>query len=146
LIIDLDNVGMLKQGQGNRQMMVPGRMDYIPAPNIVPGMMVPPNMNRGFNMQQQPHFKKNINYNAQFIPKQPQQKQKFEKYEKEVKDDPNQVDEAAGQIYEIIDQKYPEYAGKITGMIVEMGLQEMQKLLSRTDQLDNVIDEAYKVK
>jgi hypothetical protein len=31
-------------------------------------------------------------------------------------------------------------------MIVEMGLQEMKKLISRSDQLNTVVDEAYKVR
>ena len=64
-------------------------------------------------------------------------------------------DDLATDIYEIIESKYPEYyylklnkirsAGKITGMIIDLGGTEMQRLLNNRSELNNVIDEAYEV-
>jgi hypothetical protein len=36
-------------------------------------------------------------------------------------------------------------AGKITGMIVDFGLEEMRVLLSQREKLNQVIDEAYEL-
>jgi len=37
-------------------------------------------------------------------------------------------------------------AGKITGMIVDLGIQEMVKLINNRDELQVIIEEAHQVK
>ena len=51
--------------------------------------------------------------------------------------------EIADSIYEIVYSKYPDEAGKITGMIKETGLENMNMLLSKKEELYDVIDQAY---
>ena len=51
--------------------------------------------------------------------------------------------EIADSIYEIVYNKYPDEAGKITGMIKETGLENMNMLLSKKEELDDVIEQAY---
>ena len=46
-------------------------------------------------------------------------------------------------IYQIVYEKYPYQAGKITGMIKELGLNKMNLLLSKPDDLNKIIDKAY---
>ena len=53
--------------------------------------------------------------------------------------------EIADSIYEIVYSKYPEEAGKITGMIKETGLENMNMLLSKKEELYNVIEQAYEM-
>jgi hypothetical protein len=66
------------------------RMDFVPAPNVIPGqMMQPKGMVMPFNAPRM-QFNPNIKVN---VPK---------------KDDPAEVDEAASLIYEFVDNKYPE--------------------------------------
>ena len=53
--------------------------------------------------------------------------------------------EIADAIYEIVYSKYPDEAGKITGMIKETGLENMNMLLSKKEELYNVIEQAYEM-
>ena len=53
--------------------------------------------------------------------------------------------EIADSIYEIVYSKYPDEAGKITGMIKETGLENMNMLLSKKEELYNVIEQAYEM-
>jgi hypothetical protein len=68
------------------------RMDFVPAPGLIPNQMMQPKMQQGMQMpyRNMPFNNQNMKMNA---PK---------------KDDPAEIDEAAGLIYEFVDKKYPE--------------------------------------
>ena len=51
--------------------------------------------------------------------------------------------EIADTIYEIVSAKYPQEAAKITGMIFEKGIETMNMLLSKKEDLDEIVDRAY---
>ena len=53
--------------------------------------------------------------------------------------------EIADSIYEIVYAKYPNEASKITGMINEKGIEKMNMLLSKKEDLDDIIDKAYEM-
>ena len=53
--------------------------------------------------------------------------------------------EIADTIYEIVSAKYPVEASKITGMINEKGIEKMNMLLSKKEDLDEIIDKAYEM-
>jgi hypothetical protein len=55
------------------------------------------------------------------------------------------ANELADSIYEIVEQKYPNDASKITGMIREMGIEKMNNLMSKIDDLNSLIDQAYEM-
>ena len=55
------------------------------------------------------------------------------------------VNEIADSIYEIVYSKYPNEASKITGMIKEKGYEKMNMLLSKQEDLNEIIDKAYKM-
>ena len=55
------------------------------------------------------------------------------------------VNEIADAIYEIVYAKYPKEASKITGMIREKGYQKMNLLLSKQEDLNEIIEKAYKM-
>ena len=53
--------------------------------------------------------------------------------------------EISDSIYQIVQEKYPNEAGKITGMIKELGFKKMNLLLSKPDDLNEIIEKAYKM-
>jgi hypothetical protein len=53
--------------------------------------------------------------------------------------------EIADSIYEIVYAKYPHEASKITGMINEKGIEKMNMLLSKKEDLDEIIEKAYEM-
>ena len=53
--------------------------------------------------------------------------------------------EIADTIYEIVSAKYPVEASKITGMIREMEIKKMNNLMSKIDDLNSLIDQAYEM-
>ena len=53
--------------------------------------------------------------------------------------------EISDSIYQIVQEKYPNEAGKITGMIKELGFKKMNLLLSKPDDLNELIERAYKM-
>ena len=53
--------------------------------------------------------------------------------------------EISDSIYQIVQEKYPNEAGKITGMIKELGFKKMNLLLSKPDDLNEIIERAYKM-
>ena len=55
------------------------------------------------------------------------------------------VNEIADSIYEIVFAKYPNEASKITGMIKEKGYEKMNMLLSKKEDLNEIIDKAYEM-
>ena len=55
------------------------------------------------------------------------------------------VNEIADSIYEIVYAKYPNEASKITGMIREKGYVKMNMLLSKKEDLYEIIDKAYEM-
>ena len=55
------------------------------------------------------------------------------------------INEIADSIYEIVLSKYPDYASKITGMIREKGYEKMNMLLSKREDLNEIIDKAYEM-
>ena len=55
------------------------------------------------------------------------------------------INEIADSIYEIVFSKYPDYASKITGMIREKGYEKMNMLLSKREDLNEIIDKAYEM-
>ena len=61
------------------------------------------------------------------------------------KDDTNEeiIVELSDSIYQIVSEIHPEEAGKITGMIKELGLNKMNLLLSKPDDLYQIIEKAY---
>ena len=64
----------------------------------------------------------------------------------EMNNENNEIsDELADQIYEIVEKKYPEEAGKITGMIKDMGIETMNRLVSKKEDLNEMIEKAYKM-
>lgn len=61
------------------------------------------------------------------------------------KDDINEENliEISDSIYQIVYDIHPKEAGKITGMIKELGLNKMNLLLSKPDDLNQIIEKAY---
>ena len=55
------------------------------------------------------------------------------------------INEIADSIYEIVYGKYPNDASKITGMIKEMGIEKMNMLLSKQEDLYEIIDRAHEL-
>ena len=55
------------------------------------------------------------------------------------------INEIADSIYEIVYSKYPDEASKITGMIREKGYEKMNMLLSKREDLNELIDKAYEM-
>ena len=55
------------------------------------------------------------------------------------------TNEIADSIYEIVYGKYPNDASKITGMIKEMGIEKMNMLLSKQEDLNDIIDRAHEL-
>ena len=55
------------------------------------------------------------------------------------------INEIADSIYEIVCAKYPNEASKITGMIKEKGYEKMNMLLSKQEDLNEIIDKAYEM-
>ena len=55
------------------------------------------------------------------------------------------INEIADSIYEIVFAKYPNEASKITGMIKEKGYEKMNMLLSKQEDLNEIIDKAYEM-
>ena len=55
------------------------------------------------------------------------------------------VNEIADSIYEIVLIKYPEEASKITGMIKEKGYEKMNMLLSKQEDLNELIEKAHEM-
>ena len=53
--------------------------------------------------------------------------------------------EIADSIYEIVYAKYPHEASKITGMINEKGIEKMNMLLSKKEDLEEIIEKAYEM-
>ena len=53
--------------------------------------------------------------------------------------------EIADSIYEIVFNYHPDEAAKITGMIKEMGIEKMNMLLSKKDDLLELIEKAYEM-
>ena len=53
--------------------------------------------------------------------------------------------EIADSIYEIVYNYHPDEAAKITGMIKEMGIEKMNMLLSKKDDLLELIEKAYEM-
>ena len=53
--------------------------------------------------------------------------------------------EIADSIYEIVYAKYPYEASKITGMINEKGIEKMNMLLSKKEDLEEIIEKAYEM-
>ena len=51
--------------------------------------------------------------------------------------------ELSDSIYHIVSEIHPKEAGKITGMIKELGLNKMNLLLSKPDDLHQIIEKAY---
>ena len=62
--------------------------------------------------------------------------QKFFNYEENIV-------EISDSIYQIVHEKYPKEAGKITGMIKDLGLSKMNLLLSKPDDLNEIIEKAH---
>ena len=51
--------------------------------------------------------------------------------------------EISDYIYQIVYEKHPKEAGKITGMIKDLGLKKMNLLLSNPNDLNEIIEKAY---
>lgn len=54
-------------------------------------------------------------------------------------------DDLSNEIYDIVSVKFPENASKITGMIVDLGEEEMRRLLLNKQELYNLMLEAHEV-
>lgn len=55
------------------------------------------------------------------------------------------TDDLSNEIYDIVSGKFPENASKITGMIVDLGDEEMRRLLLSRQELYNLMLEAHEV-
>ena len=60
-----------------------------------------------------------------------------------IDDNEELANEIADTIYGVVAEKHPKEASKITGMIKEMGAQKMNMLLSKKEDLLQLIDKAY---
>ena len=49
------------------------------------------------------------------------------------------------ELYPLIDKLYPDYAGKVTGMLLEMDYPELLLMLEHPDELKSKVDEAVQV-
>lgn len=54
-------------------------------------------------------------------------------------------EEICNEIYEYVYSKYPNEAGKITGMIIDLGYEEIKRLNNKKEQLDSIIEEAMNI-
>ena len=63
----------------------------------------------------------------------------------EVEKDEEILLDISDTIYQIAYEKYPSEASKITGMIKEFGIYKMNLLLSKPEDLNNIIEKAYKM-
>ena len=82
------------------------------------------------------------NMNQQYHSNEPEQQVFNNLYEEE---DEDMLNEIAETIFEIVSERYPDEAPKITGMIKEKGLQTMKMLLSKKDDLYKMIEQAYEM-
>jgi hypothetical protein len=99
------------------------------------------------NQMSKPKFNHNINYGNPFGQNSVNPQQEFySQQKKNVVDDPLDIEEIACMIYEQVEARFPEEAGKITGMIVDVGLDEMKHLIKHREKLEKVIMDAYEVK
>ena len=51
----------------------------------------------------------------------------------------------AKTIYASVAAKHPDIAGKVTGMIIDLGYEEIKRLSSRKDQLEQIMEEAVTI-
>lgn len=58
---------------------------------------------------------------------------------------PNEKDLLGERLYPLVEKKNPEYASKITGMLLEMEVEQIQNIIRDQNQLDKWIAEALKV-
>ena len=54
-------------------------------------------------------------------------------------------EEICNEIYEYVAAKHPDIAGKVTGMIIDLGYEEIKRLSSRKDQLEQIMEEAVTI-
>ena len=125
--------GRQPQGQPSRPNATP-RMKYTPTAG-----QSRPNMHQMPIMMQQP----------QMIPGGPQQKDMSAKSINIThlsSADPKQQKQILGEtLFPIIYRKYPQQAGKITGMLLELEISELLFLLESVEQLNAKMEEAYEV-
>ena len=59
---------------------------------------------------------------------------------------PNDKDQLGEYLYPLVEMKNPENAAKVTGMLLEMEIDQIQNIIRNPAQLDKWISEAMKVK
>ena len=108
-----------------------------PNPNTMPNQMI---------LQQEDIDQRNLqNLNPAQLHSQFNTNQPVQHFNSELFNDDNEeiANEIADSIYEVANQRHPKEAEKITGMIKEMGIQKMNMLLSKKEDLYEMIDKAY---
>lgn len=58
---------------------------------------------------------------------------------------PNDKEQLGEYLYPLVELKNPQYAAKITGMLLEMDVKQIHNILLDQNQLDKWIDEALRV-
>lgn len=58
---------------------------------------------------------------------------------------PNDKDQLGEYLYALVEKKNPQNAAKITGMLLEMEIDQIQNIIRNQSQLDKWITEALKV-
>lgn len=120
------------------------------------------NNNFNYKVPPQNHNQNQLKQNQPFkhinqIPKQQPRYNNYEKPQQQVSNllignqtqsinyDKLTEDEAANEIYEIVFSYHPNFADKITGMIIDLGLSEMKECLKNRNKLYDIVSQAYKV-
>lgn len=122
---------------------VPAQNPYSPMwsnQNMIPNQMI---------LQQQDDIdQRNLqNLNPAQLQSQFNTNQPVQHFNSDFFNDDNEeiANEIADSIYEVANQRHPKEAAKITGMIKEMGIQKMNMLLSKKEDLYEMIDKAYEM-
>lgn len=105
-----------------------------------------PNSQQQQQQQHKPKFNPNPHYGNPFGQSNVNINQELFNQPKKTAEEDGEIEDIASIIYEQVETRFPDEAGKITGMIVDFGLDEMKHLIQQREKLDKVIIEAYEVK
>lgn len=141
-----DRVNFNNNQQRNMNRFNNNNPNFTPIP---PNPYVPmwPNPNQMI-LQQEDVDQRNLqNLNPAQLQSQFNTNQPVQHFNSELFNDDNEeiANEIADSIYEVANQRHPKEAAKITGMIKEMGIQKMNMLLSKKEDLYEMIDKAYEM-
>ena len=149
-----------KNKKFNNQNFYPQQMRTRPIIGNFPNISSMQSPNIFINQNERNNIQKNINEKYDEIDQRNLQNLNPLQLQSQFKDPPNTVfnremidskeneeisNEIADSIYEIVYNIHPNEAAKITGMIKEMGIEKMNMLLSKKDDLLDLIEKGYEM-